>query len=221
MEKRTFKRVGHGYDLTNEPFGKLVAKNLTGKQYEDRSKEWFCECECGGTRLVRAHHLTRNIVTDCGCVNKDRMINNNPGKGIIRSQHRNWKGCGELPGSYWRIVNHGAKVRNLKFEITIEDAWNQFLKQDRKCALTGIELYFPILSSDKHRSSGNASLDRIDSNKGYTKDNIQWVFKIVNKMKMELDEEIFVSMCEAVIKYKNKDKEQLNLELIAQIPLLY
>lgn len=48
------------------------------------------------------------------------------------------------------------------------------------------------------RGETTASLDRIDSNRGYTQDNVQWVHKDVNKMKMDLNQQIFVELCRAI-----------------------
>lgn len=42
-----------------------------------------------------------------------------------------------------------------------------------------------------HRSFGTASLDRIDSTKGYVEENVQWVHKDVNFMKSNLTEQRF------------------------------
>jgi hypothetical protein len=84
----------------------------------------------------------------------------------------------------------------LSFDISIEEAWNLFLKQDRTCALSGLVLEF----GKKGRELGTASLDRIDSKEGYTTDNIQWVHKDVNKMKMDFDEERLLLLCEKIYK---------------------
>ena len=43
-----------------------------------------------------------------------------------------------------------------------------------------------------------ASLDRIDSNKGYIKGNVQWVHKDVNTMKMDHTQEEFIKICTMV-----------------------
>lgn len=48
----------------------------------------------------------------------------------------------------------------------------------------------------------NASSDRIDSDKDYTEDNVQWVYKIVNIMKQALDQTHFINMCKLVSEYK-------------------
>ncbi len=43
-----------------------------------------------------------------------------------------------------------------------------------------------------------ASLDRIDSTKGYTLDNIQWIHKDLNKMKMNFANDYFIKTCKLV-----------------------
>jgi len=46
-----------------------------------------------------------------------------------------------------------------------------------------------------------ASLDRIDSTKGYTIDNVQWVHTIVNRMKWNTDENEFIKWCDDIYEY--------------------
>ena len=60
-------------------------------------------------------------------------------------------------------------------------------KQKRKCAITKV----PIEIKGKKEKAviyKSASLDRIDSNKGYVKTNVQWVMLGVNYMKMNFPE---------------------------------
>lgn len=54
-------------------------------------------------------------------------------------------------------------------------------------------------SNDK---SGCASLDRIDSQKGYSENNVQWAHKVVNKMNMNVSQKEFIGWC-SKIKDKN------------------
>ena len=44
----------------------------------------------------------------------------------------------------------------------------------------------------------NASIDRIDSQFGYIKGNVQLVHKMVNMCKQQYEQEDFLRMCEAV-----------------------
>lgn len=106
-----------------------------------------------------------------------------------------WKGVGDLSGQYFSKVRDSAKRRQIDFSITIEQAWLQFEKQNGKCTLTGIDIVIPIRSSD-HK--GTASLDRIDSAKGYTVDNIQWIHKYINCIKMDFTQQEFIDLCKLV-----------------------
>ena len=84
---------------------------------------------------------------------------------IIRK--RQWQGCGDMPKSYWCGLLHGAKFRNISVNMTMEDAWALFQKQKGKCALTNMELCFKFKSKRLGYKEQTASLDRIDSKKGY------------------------------------------------------
>lgn len=44
-----------------------------------------------------------------------------------------------------------------------------------------------------------ASLDRIDSSKGYIPGNVQWVHKDVNKMKLALSEKRLLELCTLIV----------------------
>jgi hypothetical protein len=92
----------------------------------------------------------------------------------------------------------------LKWSLTSEHLWNLFLKQERKCALSGVEIYFSKRCKPTKDDPQTASLDRIDSSKGYIRGNVQWVHKYVNNMKMSLSEETLLDYCAKIYKYKRK-----------------
>jgi hypothetical protein len=118
----------------------------------------------------------------------------------------NWKGCGDLSGDHWRRITKGAEGRNLELSITIEDAWNKYLQQNGKCAISGVDITLRgqeigISSKCVHEKT-TASLDRIDSLLGYTIDNIQWIHKDLNQMKSDRSMETFLSWVKTI--YENK-----------------
>jgi len=117
-------------------------------------------------------------------------------------KHGHWKGCGSLDGRYWGSIKQAAKVRNITVEISIEDAWELFKKQHSRCSLSGTKLDFDRALGNGEYYRGNASLDRIDSSKGYVKDNIQWIDKDINKMKNDLPQDKFLKLCETITKWK-------------------
>ena len=60
-------------------------------------------------------------------------------------------------------------------------------KQKNKCNLTNITIEVYDKKYEKSLAH-SASLDRIDSNLGYTKDNVQWISLGINYMKLDYDE---------------------------------
>lgn len=119
---------------------------------------------------------------------------------------KSWKGYKDISGDLWRTLQEGARKRSYVFEITIEEAWNVYEKQKGVCALSGFPIYLDAsLGSLNKRGyqKGTASLDRIDSKRGYTADNIQWVHKDLNKLKSNWPEDYFLEMCKAVAFWKS------------------
>jgi hypothetical protein len=118
----------------------------------------------------------------------------------------NWKGFGDLSGDHWRRIQHGANSRNLELDITIEDAWNKYLQQNGRCAISGIDITLRGqeigISSKAVHDKTTASLDRIDSNKGYTLDNIQWIHKDLNQMKSDRSMETLLYWITTIYEYK-------------------
>ena len=53
-------------DLTNQRFGKLVARTRAPKR-NDRYTRWICECDCGSRVEVRTDYLRSAHTTSCGC----------------------------------------------------------------------------------------------------------------------------------------------------------
>lgn len=96
--------------------------------------------------------------------------------------------------------------RIIKCDLTLDDLYNQLIKQNSRCAYSGIEL--DVLN--KYKLESNASVDRIDSTKDYTKDNIQWVYKPINIMKNGLSSEDFISLCDKISEYQ----KQINSDAI-------
>jgi DNA-binding CsgD family transcriptional regulator len=111
---------------------------------------------------------------------------------------KHWKGCGEISGTFWRRIETNAMIRNIELSVDIKYVWNLFEKQKRKCAITGTPLKFGTNLSDT-----TASLDRIDNNKGYVPENLQWVHKRINIMKGKLSMDEFNSWCKLASNLRN------------------
>lgn len=178
----------HIPNLIGQKFGKLtILERDNDYKTKNKSIYWKCKCDCGQLLSRAFCNLNRHKQQMCSeCKKQNSSIKNN-------------KGFQEIKGDFWSSIKTCAKNRNLNFEITIEQAWNLFLKQDRKCALSNISIYFAPRGK---RQKGNISLDRIDSTKGYTIDNIQWIHKDLNIIKNNYTDKEFIDWCYKVADYQ-------------------
>lgn len=86
-------------------------------------------------------------------------------------------------------------------DIKAEQLAEIFERQQGKCPLTGWDLELPKNTSDWHKTESikRASLDRIDSSKGYTADNVRFVSVIANFAKNKYTDEDVIEFSKAVV----------------------
>jgi hypothetical protein len=168
-------------DLTGQKFGDLSV--VTWTKFKNLHRVWMCKCSCGKEHEVLGTHLVSGLTKSCGCKNHKS-----------KSDSPCWTGYGDISGGMFSGIKLRAKKYNIIFNITIEYIWNLFLEQKKKCALSGIEITMP----EKSGSRPTASLDRIDSSKGYIEGNVQWVHKDVNWMKNSFNQDYFIFICKQI-----------------------
>lgn len=137
------------------------------------------------------------------------MIKIKRGRG---SDHPSFKGHGFITCTFFSNIKRHAEERGIRFNITIKDVNDLYIKQDKKCALTGINLNFSPLTRE---SKGTASIDRKSSKGGYTKRNIQFVHKKINMMKGRLTDKEFITWAKLIV-----DHHQKQLIKESQMPAL-
>lgn len=181
-----------------DKFGNLEVVNLS-PVIIDRRQQIRVRCKCGLKFYVRPDRLierTRNCVRCSGEVRR--------GKCTVFA--------GDLCSKVYSDIKRNARIRNHEFDLSINYLWELFLKQDKKCALSGVNLNLKIgeYKGRGERKNITASLDRIDSSRGYTKDNVQWVHKWINIMKGAIHNTDFISICHLIS--KNNISTQDNIE---------
>lgn len=187
---RALKKFGLNYNIEKyigQTFGKLTVLKFEGRDKHNH-KTILAECDCGKIIEIPLYSLVTKNTSSCGCSSRKR------GK-----EHALWKGYEEITSSYISSCIKGANLRNLSWNITPEIMWNQYIKQNRLCNLSGIPIHF-ALTRKKYKVQ-TASLDRIDNTLGYEPTNIQWLHKDINKMKMDLSQDRLIELCERI--YKN------------------
>jgi hypothetical protein len=181
----------HTVDIINKILKKTGIK-LFGKYINNKTKTRFM-CICGNIFCIKPVHILSGHTKSCGC------LWHRTGKNGTR-----WLGYEEISKNFFNTVERNAKARDLKFDIDIKYMWKLFIKQKRKCALSGVPIRFANSNKDRTKYC-SASLDRINSKKGYVKNNVQWVHKDINKMKRTMKDDDFLQWCKIITKY-NKGK---------------
>ena len=119
---------------------------------------FWVEClKCGKIYKAYSTHIIHSKIE--ACLKCSMMI----------VSERVFNGCGDISLGYWNSIKRGSagekssrkSRRTKKFEVTIEDAWDLFLKQNRKCALSGVDIYFVKYGSTNKRNKATASLELI------------------------------------------------------------
>lgn len=168
----------------NDRFGKYTIVDVTIVRNNYKATI-LVKCDCGNIQYVDVYSLINNKTTRCFKCNTRNLENN-----------AQWKGYKTIPGKVISKLKRDALRRNINVYITLEDIYDCILLQNNKCALTGIDIDFINLR--------NASVDRINSSKDYTVDNIQIVHKDINIMKNAFDQEYFMYMCKLVTENNSK-----------------
>ena len=101
-------------------------------------------------------------------------------------------------GNKWRSLRQSARSRGLEFSISVEDI--KELMTDT-CPVLGIPMKFnPGCRAGTNHDS--YSVDRVDNNKGYTKDNIQIISRRANTLKNDAT----LEELERVVAYMRKQQ---------------
>lgn len=168
-------------DISNQRFDYLEVHEIVDEDIYGNPL-WECKCNCGNVVIWPRSKIVKNCFRSCGC-----------------SSLKLSKLIGEISSSTWHRIKGAAKIRNIPLLVDKKDLWELFLKQNQKCALTGLKLTFGIKYKD--RAKGTASLDRIDSKGIYELKNVQWVHKDVNVMKQDFPEDYLKELCRLIIQY--------------------
>jgi hypothetical protein len=192
MRSSKYKDTFH----VSQKFGKwTITDNNIIPDVKSKESQVKCKCDCGYEKLVYCLTLIKGQSTACF----------NCGHGNKGESNAKWKGYKEVPGSFINRITSRSKKSNREVEINAKDVYELWTKQNKKCALSGLSINFTNVNKgtpdkpwSKYDLVCTASLDRIDSNKGYTKDNVQLVHKDVNMIKKEYDQNYFLKLCQLI-----------------------
>ena len=188
MRKNKAKKIILTCNICDTSFEKLSGeyKRQTNKNPD---RLWYCSLSCAGTK------------------NK-KSLGKYLGNGTLES----FKGRRRLKDEFsqFRYVMRSVKRRVNKGEtdLTLEFLRDIWKRQQGICPLTGWSISLPEGSSKPGNNSSiyRASLDRIDSSKGYIKDNVRFIAIIANYCKHSFSDDEVKLFCKAVVENNNLEK---------------
>lgn len=188
VNKYNIKKRGNHEDYTGKTIGNIYfiepifpEKRIGGGKHV----QWKCRCLlCQEEFTIESHSISKSINKSCGkCARKLSRKNK------------------YITGLVYQNIKSGAIKRKKEFNLTKDYLSDLYLKQDKKCALTGLDIKLSETAKEHQTGYTTASLDRIDSSKGYVEGNVQWVHKRINIMKWTDNEEEFIDWCRKVVDY--------------------
>ena len=172
---------------------KLKCSNC-GKEFE-RSK----------SEAARNEKIGRRVYCSLECNGHSGHAHLAPYKGV---RSPNFIRCNDGLSSmrfHLKIIRWHCKKKGWIPEITLEDLKEQWDKQGGVCPYTGWVLQTPKNTAHYNqlgKTPDRASLDRIDSSKGYVRGNIQFVSLIVQYAKNGWDDVEVLKLCKAVVDFR-------------------
>lgn len=142
-------------DLTGKKIGRLcvIRKSL----FPSSKTEWVCSCFCGNNKIVSTRLLRRGTVKSCGCLKIEELKS--------------------------RAIHGLSKTPEYRAWQAMQSRCNQNSQQKKDYYDRGIRVcrgwigkggFLRFIDCVGFKPSPHHSLDRIDNNKGYQPDNVQW-----------------------------------------------
>lgn len=191
-----YKHPGYKDGLCNKCkicVGEVQYENVLEKQKQVESNIWTCS-SCNRELVLDSENFHKRSDSVTGyqhrckvCLKKDprrvtRLIKNNDLDLFIYDNFYN--------------AQYRAKKKNIEFTITSQDLKELWDSQKGKCALTGLNMTHIKLEG---KVKTNLSIDRINPNLGYIKDNVQLVCNIVNVMKSDMNMDDLKYYCNLIL----------------------
>lgn len=143
-------------ELKYKRFGRLLV--LMKADSNRNGIRWLCRCDCGVTKVIPAKNMVSGRTLSCGCLQKEAARKNTKHGHNINGRHTRTYSSWHDMRRRCRDKNHKSHANYYDKGITVCERWKEFIN---------------FLSDMGERPEGK-TLDRIDSNGNYEKDNCKW-----------------------------------------------
>jgi len=172
-------------DLTGQKFNRLLVLEENGRT-KHKEVMWKCLCDCGTIKNITAYPLISGNIKSCGCYNKENQ------------RTRNLKQSG-ISAAKLAFNQYKYNKKNRSFQLAFDLVYDLF---QQNCFYCGSK---PKNISKSKYSNGDFiynGIDRLDSSKSYTSDNVVPCCAVCNFGKSNMSYYEFIGH---ITKIKNKD----------------
>lgn len=176
--KKEFEKL----NLIGKRFTRLLVLSLIGTDMHGNRK-WDCVCDCGKHTQTSTSSLLGRRSKSCGCfrVDKRRL---DYGEANFNLVYRSYK--------------YRAKIKNISFEL-LKDEFKYLTQQN--CYYCNSEPSSKMNHNNRFGEFIYNGIDRLDSTKGYIKNNCVSCCILCNQAKMDLSKEEFLKHIEKIYRF--------------------
>lgn len=161
-------------------YGRLLVIEQAKGPFEDRTRKWFCKCDCGNIfGPISTGCLNHKRTNSCGCLNHEKRLERCTKHGLSRTRfYRLWFRIKQRcycknRDNYERYGGRG---------IYMHDAW-----------INDPESFIKYITQLEYSDDETRTLDRIDNEEGYIPGNLRFATlaeQAINKRSTKLNWEL-------------------------------